>query len=226
MQASVASHLAAQVVLGASCIAVIGCQPSAQPREQLVADSIRDFSGKQGAKNWQYGYWDRTTDSDDEYGQDTDFKLLQHFGTDTLNGLSSHQQFRTGELWYLEDGRYYTSLWADGGHANSATMLGKYAPAEQWVVRRWVSSTATTLKIHGQVGKVMPWGKNWGGNCHAQIVVDGETVFSSPIDNDGRDYSVTVEVRKRSNVDFLIGPGPSVGVTQFTAKLISIPATR
>jgi hypothetical protein len=186
---------------------------------KVIADSLSEFSGEQGTKSWSYGYWDRTSDADQEYSQATDFQLLKHFGNDTRNGLSNHREFTTGKLWYLQDGLYYTSLWAEGGHANSSMKLGEYAPVEHWAVRRWVSTVANSVTISGHVGKVMPWGKNWGGGCRALIVVDGETVFSSPMDDKGQNYSVDVSVREGSVVDFLIGPGPSIGVTRFTATV-------
>ncbi|MEZ6094942.1 MAG: hypothetical protein R3C03_12050 [Pirellulaceae bacterium] len=185
----------------------------------VVGDSVAEFTSEQGKNGWYYGYWDRSADDDEQYNQSSDFKLLKNFGTDTQNGISGHEEFTTGELWFLEDGRYYTSLWANGGHANSPNQLGNHAAAEQWAVRRWVSDTSGTVTISGHTGKVMPWGANWGGECLAIIVVDGKTVFSSVMDNKGLDYTVAVKVQEKSVVDFLIAPNPSIGVVTFTATI-------
>ena len=115
-----------------------------------------------------------------------DFFLFRKHGND--NVLSRHDGFTIGEAWILEDGRYYTSLWATGGHANSKDSLGSFAAAEQWAVRRWKSDNTCTVTISGHVGKLMPWGANWRGECQAIIVVDGKIVLSTVVDNHGLDY--------------------------------------
>lgn len=196
-----------------------GGQPPLVESKGISADSVAEFSGVQGQDGWYYGYWDRTQDVDGEYQQLSDFKRLTHFGTDVRNGLRSHEAFKTGELWYEEDGRLYTSLWANGGHANSGRPLGDYAAAEQWAVRRWISDVSGIVTISGQVGKSMPWGANWGGECQAIVVVDGKTVLSTVMDELGLDYQIVCKVRETSVVDFLIAPNPSIGVVSFTAKI-------
>jgi hypothetical protein len=202
----------------AAWLLVVGCR-SAPPPPRVVADSVGEFSGEQGANGWSYGYWDRTADPDGGYDPATDFQSLRHFGGDPINRLSGHSEFTTGQLWTLQDGKYYTSLWAEGGHPNSATQLGSHTAAEQWAVRRWVSSVDGPVTMSGHAGKVMPWGANWAGGCQALIVIDGVTVFSAAMDNQGTDYSIDATVRVGSRLDFLIGPGPNVGVTKFTATI-------
>lgn len=192
---------------------------------EIVADSVSGFSGEQGTNGWSYGYWDRTADPDKSYNQTTDFQLLKHFGSDPINRISGRAEFTTGKLWVLQDGKYYTSLWAEGGHPNGMMKLGAYAQVEQWSVRRWISTVNGSITISGHAGKVMPWGENWTGGCQAQIVVDGKTMFSSFMDNRGTDYSITVTVDIGSPVDFLIGPGPTVGVTKFTATIRTSPSS-
>lgn len=186
---------------------------------RVIADSVEQFSDQQGANGWSYGYWDQSSDQD--YRQEADFQLLKHFGDDRKNGLSGRSEFTTGKLWYLDDGRFFTSLWAEGGHANSPMKLGEYVAAKHWAVRRWESSATSSCTIRGRIGKVMPWGKNWGGHCRARIIVDGKEVYSAIMDEDGQDYSVKVSLKQGSLVDFLIGPEPSIGVMQFTAKIES-----
>lgn len=192
----------------------------------VIADSVTEFSGEQGRKGWQYGYWDRSVDPDGKYNQRSDFKRLKHFGSDSRNSLWGRQEFTTGDLWFLEDGRFYTSLWAKGGHANSGRQLGDYAAAEQWAVRRWISDTAGKVTITGHAGKDMPWGANWAGECRAIIMIDGETVFSTVMDEHGLDYAIAAKVREKSVVDFLIAPDPSIGVVTFTATIRKRPENR
>jgi hypothetical protein len=215
---------ATALALAVCSLLINGCHAASLRPSEMVADSVSGFSGKQEANGWSYGYWDRSADTDKSYDQATDFHLLKHFGSDPINRISGRSEFTTGELWNLQDGLYYTSLWAEGGHPNGTMKLGTHAQVEQWAVRRWLSTTNGSVAISGHAGKVMPWGENWGGGCHALIVVDGTTVFSGAMDNQGTNYSVAATVHIGSLVDFLIGPGPSVGVTKFTATIRAAPA--
>ncbi len=197
-------------------------EPAKRAKQDVVADSVKQFSSEQGKHGWSYGYWEPADGNTPQaYDQERDFQLLTSFGDDVRNGLSQRKEFVTGKLWVLEDGRYYTSIWAEGGHPNSAMKLGKYEPTEQWAVRRWISSSSGPATISGHVGKVMPWGKNWTGHCLARIVVDGKTVYTETMDETGHEYSVDIDLKVGSKIDFLIGPGPNIGVTKFTAKIKS-----
>lgn len=212
------------VVLSIGAVALAFVSRAKVPQaSEVVADSVSGFSSEQGANGWSYGYWDHTADPDKSYDPKTDFQLLKHFGSDPINHISGRPEFTTGKLWNLEDGKYYTSLWAEGGHPNSMMKLGTHAQVEQWAVRRWVSTVDGPVTISGHAGKVMPWGENWAGGCQALIVVDGAAVFSAAMDNRGTDYSINVNLKKGSTVDFLIGPGPSIGVTKFTATIRTTP---
>lgn len=200
-----------------------GCGSTSDSQSKPIADSVGGFSGRQGANGWTYGYWDRSADADKEYNPATDFQFLEHFGRDPINGLSGHAAFTTGELWYLEDGVYYTSLWAEGGHANGSLDLGSYAQVEQWAVRRWTSTIEGPVTITGYAGKVMPWGANWSGGVLTLIVVDGKELFRADVGNRGTNYSIDTMVQLGSNVEFLIGPNSSVGVIKFTATIWPAP---
>lgn len=195
----------------------LACAPHVS--EDTIADSVEDFSGKQGLNGWTYGYWDESKDADGKYDQASDLRLFSSFGIDPINGLSLHSEFTTGDLWLLEDGRYYTSLWAEGGHPHGTMDLGSYARANQWVVRRWTSTVNGSIEISGHAGKVMPWGENWGGNCKFLVVVGGDQVYEAEVDDGGQEYSVRAMVEVGTPVDFLIGPGSGIGVMRFTARL-------
>lgn len=184
-----------------------------------IADSVEDFSGEQGLHGWSYGYWDESADPDGVYDQAGDFRPFPSFGTDPINRLSLRSEFTTGDLWYLEDGRSYTSLWAEGGHPHGDMELGFYARAKHWAVRRWISPVSGRLVIRGHAGKVMPWGENWSGGCVFLVVVDGERIFAADVADGGQEYSVIATVAVGSTVDFLIGPGTGIGVMRFTAAI-------
>ncbi|AKS42544.1 hypothetical protein [Wenzhouxiangella marina] len=184
-----------------------------------VADSVKEFSGEQGLNGWTYGYWDESDDADGKYDQATDFELFERFGDDSINGLSSHSEFTTGELWYLDDGRYYTSLWAEGGHAHGDMNLGSYARADHWVIRRWSSTVDGPIEISGQAGKVMPWGQYWSGSTRFMILAGGVTVYDAELEGAGEAYAVSATVEVGTAIDFLIGPGSAIGVVRFTAAL-------
>jgi hypothetical protein len=149
------ARLTALAVLTFAPICCLG-QTRSSESTGVIGDSVAEFSNVQGKNGWYYGYWDLSTDAHGKYNQSTDFKLLKNFGTDARNGLSRHSEFTIGDVWYLEDGRSYTSLWAKGGHANSAVRPANYSPAEQWATRRWISDASGTLTISGHAGKVMP----------------------------------------------------------------------
>ncbi len=212
-------------VLAVLTFAPLSCLGQKRPSESadVIGDSVAEFSNEQGKNGWYYGYWDLSTDADGKYDQLTDFKLLKNFGTDARNGLSKRSEFTIGDVWYLEDVRSYISLWATGGHANSAIGPASYSPDEQWATRRWISDAAGTVTISGHAGKVMPWGANWSGECRATIIVDGKVIFSTVMDEHGLDYSVAIKVREKSIVDFLIAPNPSIGVVTFTAAIRKRP---
>lgn len=199
-------------------MAIIWAPPAST---DIVADSVEDFSGTQGLNGWMYGYWDESADADGQYDQARDFRLFRNFGTDPINCLYGHTEFTTGKLWYLEDGRYFTSLWAEGGHPHGDLDLGTYAKARQWTVRRWVSTVSGRIEIRGHAGKVMPWGENWRGSVKFLVVVDGSRVYESEEDDGGQEYSVSATVKVGTPVDFLIGPGSAIGVSRFTATLKS-----
>ena len=186
-----------------------------------VADSVEDFSGTQGLNGWTYGYWNESEDADGTYDQAADFRLFSSFGNDRINGLSSHSEFTTGELWFLEDGRYFTSLWAEGGHPRGSMDLGSYARADHWVVRRWTSTVSGRIEISGHAGKVMPWGENWIGSTRFLVVAGGERIHEAEVDDGGQEYSVTATVEAGTPVDFLIGPGSGIGVMRFTARIMN-----
>ncbi len=226
---------ATALALAVCSLLTTGCRTASLRPSEAVADSINGFSDKQGANGWSYGYWDGTADADKKYSQKTDFQLLRDFGDDPVTGLSRRSDFKTGKLWMLEDGRYETKLWAEGGSSNGTTELTKQDKVEHSAVRRWVSAVNGPVTISGQVAKILPWGGRDSGQVH--IVVDGATVFSAAVDPSidwdggsvyigGTNYSVNATVHIGSLVDFLISPAKADGAhgpVKFTATIRAAP---
>lgn len=198
---------------------------ASQASTEVVADSVQGFSGRQGMNGWTYGYWDESSDSNGKYDQARDFQMLRNFGEDPINRLSGRTEFTTGKLWYLQDGRFYTSLWAEGGHPHGDLNLRMYANAKHWTVRRWVSTVNGRIEIRGHAGKVMPWGQNWSGSVRFLVVVDGDRIYEAEADDGGQKYSITAKVKVGTPVDFLIGPGSAIGVSRFTATIRVAPGS-
>lgn len=207
---------AAVVLVSSSAAGPVG---AAEDAGKVIADSVLEFSAIQGQNGWWYGYWNATEDDDGRYDPAKDFIEFESFGGDSINRFDEHAEFSLGSLWYLEDGRFYTALWADGGHPHAEMELGSFAKADHWVVRRWVSSSEDSLIILGRLGKSMPWGANWSGAVVGKIVVDGRVVYSTDVDDGGGNYAVDVQVDVGTTVDFLIGPKDAIGVIDFTALL-------
>lgn len=217
---------AAVTFLAVCSLLISGCQTRSLLLPEIVADSTSGFSGTQGAGGWSYGYWDRSADPDKTYSQTADFRLLRNFGDDPINGLSSRSDFNTGKLWTLQDGVYYTALWAEGGSANGTTESARQAKVEHWAVRRWVSTVDGPVTISGHAARILEWGDVDSGQAH--IVTDGVTVFSTATDRQGKHYSVDATVRVGSLVDFLITAGPTetggaFGPVKFTATIRTGP---
>ena len=132
----------------------------------------------------------------------------------------------------LEDGRFYTAIWAEGASSNGTTSLAPQSKVEHTAVRRWVSTVEGDVTISGHVAKILAWG---GDHNKVHIVVDGAAVFSTALapptkaDRDaifigGEDYSVRIKVQVGSLVDFLVSPAPpetggAFGPVKFTATI-------
>src|SRR5687767_996521 len=65
-------YMIRSVLAVAALIAVLSVS-AADVRAQVVADSVSDFSGTQGANGWYYGYYRRSGDSGG-YNANTDFR--------------------------------------------------------------------------------------------------------------------------------------------------------
>jgi hypothetical protein len=198
-----------------------------EAKATVVADSVNNFSGTQGANNWYYGYYDGALTP-------ATFKLFPNFdpnfssnenallwGDNGVLGGIETAAFGGPGGWYLQwAGGYWTSLWTDGGHPNQPTPGWDKQGVEQWTVRRWVSDVAGDVTISGLMASLN------GGNMMVSVLVDGNKVFSQQIPSNETGYSFSTDVSLASDVDFVIAPnnGSVVnGATEFTGVVNTVP---
>jgi hypothetical protein len=160
----------------------------------LVADSVAYFSGTQGLKSWEYGFYD----GDLTKYTPSDFELLPVFD---------------GTRWFIQDGPtgFWTSLTATGGHPNGILTAGRQS-ATHWAVRRWTSDRTALFTISGvladdnpAVNPPPPQAAYNGVVGH--IFVDGTEVHTLSINEGGStSYSLTLPLSAGSVLDFAIDP--------------------
>ncbi len=132
----------------------------------VIADSVAEFSGVQGQDNWNYGYYDRTADADDDYTS-ADFQAF------TTTGPFPGFTFDGAKWdWVDTDGVTavnppWTELTNNGGHPN-----GTNNGPEHWTVRRWVAEEAGDLQFNLGVEK-----PNNAGNINARVHYNGRPLL-------------------------------------------------
>jgi Bacterial Ig domain len=179
----------------------------------VIADSVAQFSGNQGANNWYYGYWDRNADPDGTYQSFEFTPFPREPGNDTLGA----NNFWDGSKWDWFNGNPpYTELGANGGHPAHHNGGGG---AIHLPIRRWVSTINGTIHITGSLLASAPCGDGVIG----RIFVDGEEVKSFPSAGSTAEFAVNATVQIGSTVDFAIDPGPANDFCDsfsFSAKIL------
>ena len=159
----------------------------------VIANSILDFSQVQGANGWFYGYYR------DPFTPST-FTELPHFGVYTLpNGIKSRP------TWY-EGRKFWTELWAAGGHPNSVVTSVTARPVNQWAVRRWVSPVDAQVEVAGFLSKSDVTG---GDGVLGKIYLNGTELWSRSIaakDATGVNYDLSFQVHRGDRIDFVLEP--------------------
>jgi hypothetical protein len=167
-----------------------------------VASSDTDFSGTQGASNWNYGYFPS--------GNANAFTMLPVF--DTTNARWQHTTF--GPPW--------TALWSYSGFFPNPSDSG----TEEWATRRWMSNFTGPAAITGHLVKTDTGANSTG--IFGMIYLNQALVYKHFIqgtDGTGIDYSVNVQLHKGDTVDFAVAPNGAEGFdnnTQFTSSILSI----
>jgi RHS repeat-associated protein len=179
-------------------------------RNNLIADSVAEFSGVQGQNNWYYGYYDGPFTS-------SDFRQMTQF-------VANNSSF----LWSVQQGTFWTSVGSNWTHPNGVITSYGRTPVEQWSVRRWVSEAEGEIEISGKLAKL---GDQIGGNgVIGRVIVDGVEIWSQAIagnNTEGIDYKVKATVKAGSIVDFALDPNAAndlVDSTIFTASITQLEA--
>lgn len=183
-----------------------------------LADSIREFTGNQGASNWFYGYWDRRNDADGIYAA-SEFKPFPRSA-----GPASAANFFTNNSWrWFPTQDAVTELDRFGGTATGAN--GSAVRPHHWAIRRWVSETNGAIRIAGTIGDASRCADtSLGDGIVARILVDGVEIFQQPIRQFSMGYSVNAVVTKDAAVDFVIDPG-AAGSDQCDSAVFSAVVT-
>jgi hypothetical protein len=158
----------------------------------IVADSVSDFSGVQGANNWYYGFYDGDGPTPFQMG---DFEELPTFGGGLLGFDYWHHTEGAGGYWTLVGD---TRQHPNGTNGN----LGRL-PVEHWAVRRWVSPIAATVHIAGSYDAFD--GSDDG--VVGSIVVDDALMWSANVfTGEPGMFDFLADVQIGSHVDFVLAP--------------------
>lgn len=150
---------------------------------QPIADSVVEFSGTQGYRNWQYGYYDGPFNP-------TGFKLLPLFD---------------GARWWRGTS-YWTYLSNRSGHTNGVVTSGGRQAVENWAVRRWTAPFDARLRLTGHARKYNVGG---GNGIVARIFVANQEVWNATLaynDSVGKAFSIDRCVAAGQTIDFIIDP--------------------
>lgn len=179
-------------------------------RNNLIADSVAEFSGVQGLNNWYYGYYDGPFVS-------SDFQKMVQLEKDT-ESYPSH--------WAVQKGTFWTSMGSYFTHPNGVITSGGRSPVEQWSVRRWVSKVDGEIEILVKLAKLE--GQVGGNGVTGRVIIDGVEVWSNSIagsNTQGIDDKINTTVKLGSIVDFALDPSAAndlVDSTIFTAKITQL----
>lgn len=159
-------------------------------RAQTIADSLADFSGTQGYRNWYYGY--------------------SKYSGGTLGPFQQMTLF-DGAVWHRAEGggtSYWTSIWKDGQHPNAAVSTGGRLGEENWVIRRWVAPPGFLGFVHisGYVQKQSLAGGD--GSVFHLIVNSGNygNIFLASNDATAHPFALDICLGAGDRVDFIVDP--------------------
>lgn len=205
----------------ASMAAALACAltPLSASSMLVIADSVAEFSGTQGANNWYYM---------EKIGVAAPVNFVNYGPNPWL--LPSPD-------WYTDPNPpdpTYTSLWDTGAHPGGTAdgQTGLSVP-----VRRWVSEVTDTINISG-TAQLLEWYPPYTGGTSVGIYINGVLLPGSAINltpsgsnpNPTFNYSIDTPVTIGDTVDFILFSGINQDytanvqsdATTFTA-IISVP---
>ncbi len=117
---------------------------------QVIANSVSEFSGKQGSNNWYYGYWNRGADGNGSY-QEYDMSFFPN-----VDGPFGETNFWTGSNWTWFGGQPpFTQITAGGATPNASNAVP--GRPDHVAIRRYLSEHSGLLKITGQITHTGDW---------------------------------------------------------------------
>ncbi|MEY2410386.1 MAG: hypothetical protein QOF48_3056 [Verrucomicrobiota bacterium] len=161
----------------------------------VVADSVAEFSGTQGASNWYYGYWTKGGDPDATY-QSWDFAA---FPRQPGNNIPGANNFWDGTQWHWFNGNPpWDELTATGGRPS-----GPNGTPVHYVIRRWISELNGPVHLVGAISH----NGACGDGVDLRIWVDGvELLGIANVLATNIPFAINAEVQIGSTVDFAVGP--------------------
>ncbi len=185
----------------ASDVASVSETPRA---DKIVADASSGFSGVQGQDGWSYATYASNRDGSATY----DPNALQPMTYTTLPGDWGYSWNGPGQ-WYNITAEQCQPTAANGN--------------QMWAVRRWTSTADGDLHLRGEISR-----GDGGDGVGCRIFVDGQEVHSKLIRADSSDkIDQNITVKKGSQVDFAITPGPgtdtSFDATGFRMTILTVP---
>jgi hypothetical protein len=115
-----------------------------------IANSVAEFSGRQGSNGWYYGYWDKKADGNGVYS-DVDMGFFPN----AAEPYGANNYF-DGTSWTWFNGNPpFTRLTAAGGQPNANN--GNASRADHWAIRRWISEFNGAVKITGRLNHTSDW---------------------------------------------------------------------
>jgi hypothetical protein len=168
------------LILLATCFAV-------RIAAQSLADSVAEFSGKQGSNGWYYGYYNLSADRISGYDPTNDFRRFPAYFEGSWN----------------ISGSYWTRLNAQYTHPNTDGNNNGKTSQEHWSILRWVSELTGLVRVHGRLAKISTGGDGVIGT----VYLNGRKVYEhwiSGIDATGIQYSFGLVVHEGDLLDFAL----------------------
>ena len=158
-------------------------------RDLLLADSVNDFNGVQGATpgTWTYGY----------------YKAAAPYAT---NG------FQTMAWTHTDYNDCWQCPYAYGLISNTVASPSYDGDTPVWAVRRWTSNVTGKAHLTGTANHASDGGDGTG----VKILVDGREVFSTTVGAPGgstsASFDLSVPVGVGSVIDFAVTPGAGTDI--------------
>jgi hypothetical protein len=176
---------------------------------QLLADSVADYSTQQGHAGWYYGYY---------YGDGPDERLIP--AGDAKDDF--HPLERITDQWSVKWGEH-RFRWLSIGPGNAHP--SRIAERPVWAVRRWISEVGGRVHVSGRIAI----DNKKSDGVTARMLLDGRVVFAAELGGAERprmtSYELEVELTYGSRLDFAIGAGPK-GNIDFDSSIFTARITR